>query len=250
MHLATLLLPLATFAVAACGGQQRAAATDDADPRSTAVGTTAYTSVSLRQGACFGTCPVYTITVQPDGAAAYRGRNYAPRKGEFAGSVPADSLAAINAAVAAVLAQADALPREIESDIMDLSRTTITLVDAAGDTLTFAGTLEFAPPVAELRARLSALPEAVAWTRVPGSETPPPHHVEVTLQAADQIQTVTEDFFRQQMRVVRMTSTEPPVFLLRFDPYAASLQEVMRDLKRQPAVVAVRPAEAPVGEGD
>ena len=216
---------------ASCTAQRRAGATAD------------YRSVSLRQGACFGTCPVFTLTLAPDGALTYDGQQYAPFRGLHRGTVPADSLALVNRLVGQVLAKADELPREIETGIVDYSQTTITLVDGQGDTLTFIGTTEFAEPVAELRTALQGLPQATVLERDPKAEPLPADQLLVTLRAADQIQPLTENYYRQQLKVVRLTSKEPPVFLLAFDPYTMSAEEMVRDLRRDPAVVKVEIVE-------
>jgi hypothetical protein len=44
-------------------------------------------SVTLRRGPCFGNCPIYEVTLRSDGRATYRGGDYAPRSGEYEGSV-------------------------------------------------------------------------------------------------------------------------------------------------------------------
>lgn len=45
------------------------------------------TSITLHRGACFGTCPVYDVTLNSDGTAVYTGGPFAPRQGEHTGEV-------------------------------------------------------------------------------------------------------------------------------------------------------------------
>ena len=45
--------------------------------------------VQYTAGACFGTCPIYTLTVAANGTATYQARQFVPRKGTFTSSVPA-----------------------------------------------------------------------------------------------------------------------------------------------------------------
>ena len=42
-------------------------------------------SVTLRRGACFGTCPIYEITLRADGSAEWRGDRFVERLGRFHG---------------------------------------------------------------------------------------------------------------------------------------------------------------------
>jgi len=46
-----------------------------------------YQSISLLRGGCFGTCPVYSVTLNADGKATYTGKANAPRQGSYAASV-------------------------------------------------------------------------------------------------------------------------------------------------------------------
>ena len=214
----------ALFLFAACAGTKSAA------------GDSTFTSVTLRQGGCFGTCPVYTLAVQPDGSARYTGKRYAPYQGEHLATLSADSLRVLRAAVQSVLAKAEELPREIDSGIADMAMSTITIVDGQ-DTLMFRGTSEYAPPVAQLRQVLFNIAEHSEWTRSPSAEPQPANQLLITLKAADQLQVVTESYYRQQMKMVRMVNESPPVFLVTFDPYTMSAEEMVRDLKRNPMVV-------------
>lgn len=47
--------------------------------------------ITLERTACFGTCPVYKVTLARDGAAVYEGIRWTPRIGRFHSSI--DSLA-------------------------------------------------------------------------------------------------------------------------------------------------------------
>ena len=196
-----------------------------------------YQRVTLNQGGCFGTCPVYTLTFQPDGAAFLDGRRYADPQGKHAANVDPATRERLNALVGQVLAKADELPREIDSGIMDAATSKIAIETLAGDTIAFAGTTEFAEGVAELRRGLFAVYGESLWQRREGDEGDMPNRLLVTLQAADQVDVVTEDFYRQQLRALEMVSKSPPTFLMQFDAYAMSAEEMLRELRRKDMVV-------------
>ncbi|RYG66071.1 hypothetical protein EON77_17820 [bacterium] len=42
--------------------------------------------ITLQRTACFGTCPVYTLTLRADGTAIYRGEAHVERKGAYRGT--------------------------------------------------------------------------------------------------------------------------------------------------------------------
>lgn len=43
------------------------------------------TEISLERTGCFGSCPIYKITLRSDGSATYVGKRYSPREGAFQG---------------------------------------------------------------------------------------------------------------------------------------------------------------------
>lgn len=45
----------------------------------------AVTWISLERTACFGECPIYTLTLRADGTAIYRGEDYVERVGLYQG---------------------------------------------------------------------------------------------------------------------------------------------------------------------
>ena len=238
--LALLVLPLlaGVLCAGACTGSKAATEATSAVVATDLASMSSIRGVSLSQGGCFGTCPVFTLSVKPDGTAAYTGKQYAPYKGLHNGRVDADTLARLLALGEEVLAKADQLPREIDTGIADHSYSTI-VVTTATDTLEFVGTTEFAAPVEEIRALLSRATKLIDFTRDPSAEPELPNRLKLTLQSADQIQIVQEDYFRQQFKVLQTLSIEPATFLVQFDPYTMSAEEMVTSLQRKKPVVKV-----------
>jgi hypothetical protein len=83
---------LCVLALAACAPPNGAvpdssAATPGAAP--------AVTRVTLERTPCFGTCPVYRVSVGGDGAVAFEGLGYVDSIGSFTGRIDADRVAAL-----------------------------------------------------------------------------------------------------------------------------------------------------------
>lgn len=55
----------------------------------------AFTRVTLERKPCFGTCPVYRVSVAGDGAVAFEGLGYVDSIGSFTGRIDADRVAAL-----------------------------------------------------------------------------------------------------------------------------------------------------------
>ncbi len=48
------------------------------------------TSVTMSRGVCFGTCPVYTVTVYGNGSVFYEGRMFVEKEGNYSYQIPAE----------------------------------------------------------------------------------------------------------------------------------------------------------------
>ncbi len=230
-------LCVASVGLAACAGQRMAEdSATDAEVASEPLAEVSY--VSIYQGACFGTCPVYTLAIDGEGAADYDGKQFAPYQGLHHATVPADTLAKIKTLARQVLAKADSLPREIETGIADYSETVIR-IGGSGDTITFRGTTQFAEEVDALREYLVRVVDVLSFTRDTAAAAPPPNRLKIVLESADQIQVVQEDYFRQRFRVVEMSSPSPPTFIVSFDPYTMSAEEMVASIKQNKFVRSV-----------
>ncbi|HYZ00691.1 MAG TPA: DUF6438 domain-containing protein [Candidatus Binatia bacterium] len=47
-------------------------------------------SVTLRRGACFGTCPVYQVRLDSDGTVTWEGERFVERLGRYSGQIDVD----------------------------------------------------------------------------------------------------------------------------------------------------------------
>lgn len=101
-----LLLALTALALSACATTQTG--TGPSGPGPTAA---AWTEIEIAEGACYGFCPIYTITLTPDDRYALNGERFTRHDGETSGRLAAGSFQRI----AAILQRHDAvsLPADI-----------------------------------------------------------------------------------------------------------------------------------------
>jgi len=78
-------LVAAAALVAACARPSSDVPADDARP---APDLGAGPSVSLERRPCFGTCPIYTVTIAGSGAVRFEGRRFVTDSGTFTGAIP------------------------------------------------------------------------------------------------------------------------------------------------------------------
>jgi hypothetical protein len=89
-RLAFSMVALVTvLTVAACSGQPAAPVAATLDPTVTPAteGTLANVTITLERTACYGTCPMYKLTITGNGTVLYEGRDFVDVKGEQTSSI-------------------------------------------------------------------------------------------------------------------------------------------------------------------
>ncbi|WP_417469251.1 DUF6438 domain-containing protein [Maricaulis sp.] len=79
-----LLLALTALALSACATTTRSPASESR-----------WTSIEIAEGACFGVCPIYTITITPDDRYQLNGERFTRHDGASSGMLEAGSYARI-----------------------------------------------------------------------------------------------------------------------------------------------------------
>lgn len=123
--------------------------------------------VELRRGPCFGNCPVYEVTLRADGTATYRGGDFAPRQGQWGGTVDPQR-------VERLLARLDSagfwsMPRDRQLRIIDLPQTVLRA--RAGGREHAVHTNLTPEELAPLHAAIDSVADGVVWRR-PAAERP------------------------------------------------------------------------------
>ncbi|HEX7336736.1 MAG TPA: DUF6438 domain-containing protein [Gemmatimonadales bacterium] len=87
------LLVSLLFLLPACASRNSPAPADSSRVQATIVGVPQ--AVVLERSPCFGSCPVYTVAVSPDGAVTYQGRAHVRRVGAAEARVSRDQVTAL-----------------------------------------------------------------------------------------------------------------------------------------------------------
>lgn len=59
-------------------------------------------TITLERTPCFGTCPVYTVTLDSDGKLTFIGKDFANPKGQYETYIPLDEVQKIRAALVSI----------------------------------------------------------------------------------------------------------------------------------------------------
>ena len=119
------------------------------------------TSITLRRGACFGTCPIYQVTLNADGTATWDGEQFVDRIGHYEGQVDITDYGRL----AEFIKRADFFDWEPEylADVTDLPDYILTVV-ADGKTKTVRQNgVDEPPDFWVIAALVDHLAEAVDW---------------------------------------------------------------------------------------
>lgn len=86
-----------TLYLGACSGRQ-ASVGSSAPPSSSSTRATTFSSVTFERTPCFGTCPVYAITVAGDGSVVFNGTRNVDSTGRFIGRIDVGRVASLRRA--------------------------------------------------------------------------------------------------------------------------------------------------------
>ena len=124
--------------------------------------------ITLDRGPCFGTCPVYSLTVFADGTAVYHGKHFVDVEGQQTASLTAQQTKELVDAV--ISADFFALADNYTVPVTDLpSITTTVIMEGRTKSVYHYGTgcgtdLDEAPPgLCNLEARLEDIPKSNGW---------------------------------------------------------------------------------------
>lgn len=154
-----LFSALIIMCAASCGSQQ---------PAASASGTVFGSKedsvfFSLQRTPCFGKCPAYTATIMADGSAHYTGRSFAPREGEFTGTVDKATMQALFDRASSI--GFFGFQDKYDAQVTDIP-STIIRVNADGKDKKVLGRVKTPPAFKPFAAFADSLLAPVVWTKV------------------------------------------------------------------------------------
>lgn len=155
------LAALGALALAAC--ETTGAQTVDSGP----------VMITLERTACFGACPIYSVSIDGDGAVAYTGRRFVRVIGEQHGQASRAEVQALLQAFDAV--QFESLNNEYRAHVTDLPSQIVTLTrnGRTKRVLDYAGTSAGMPAaVRELELQIDRVANTAQWVAHPPGEEP------------------------------------------------------------------------------
>jgi hypothetical protein len=229
LHLLILLLGAGIFMASTC----RPLTTKDLDkltPR-----------IEMEKGPCYGSCPVYTLTIYEGGVAAYNGQRFTTRQGLHTKLLEANAYRELIKTFQS--ANLWSYQNAYKAQIPDLATITITYYE--GDQSKSIKGKDGRPvKIEELEKLLTAIADSGGWERQAAGENygMPPNIIAneliVNLSAEADPNVWIIQFAKQDLQIVKRLSPNSPYWLFRFNADRIGPNEMLEWVRRDPYVLS------------
>lgn len=199
--------------------------------------------VALQTAGCFGFCPVYTVTVYPDGRAQYFGAQNVELDGEAVFQLTADELRTLKASVdAANLWQ---YPDRLPSQVADAPFNTLRVFRADGTAKSVSGSIDRPQALLDLEKQIKGIGKAHGLELVRGVNPNDPSRanrrevvvlLKEDLNAGNWIAQLND----LKVQLVRRLG-EPNRWVLAYDAGQIDEARLLERLKTTPGVISAEP---------
>jgi len=198
--------------------------------------------IELRKGPCFGSCPVFKMTIYEGGLVAYDGERYTNRIGLHTKWLDAETYKSL----IKTFDEADmwSFQNAYKAQIPDMA--TVSIVYHKGDnSKTVKGKDGRPAKIIELEKRLNTIAESSGWERqnatinqeIPNGAIGNELIVNLATDVDPAVWII--QFTRQEMNIVKRISPNSPYWLLRFNSNIMSPNEMLERVRRDPYVLSV-----------
>ena len=218
----------------ACGGPQELQYDEDGNPIYTRM-------VEFQRGACYGECPVYTLTVYNEGLAKFNGKKFTDKTGIHTKQLSKAQVSELRSALEK--AKLFQYPDSYSNGIVDAQLTTLTYYsENDGPVKRITGKDDRPEALKALDTRLVELVNSAGWESLKDTQYGLPdgyiaNEIIVQLKPDADAATVAGRYSRQGVQLVRTVSAPTHMYLLRYDPEKMKPEAMLAELKAQPEVL-------------
>lgn len=198
--------------------------------------------IEMFKGACFGSCPVYKLTIYEGGIASFEGQQFTDRMGLHTKKMePAAYRELIKTFEEAQLWGYQNL---YKAEVPDLPTVTITYYEGT-QVKAIKGKDGRPAKIMELERMLTAIADAGGWERQAGNSNNygMPNDIianELIVNLSPEVDAAVWviQFAKQDMQIVKRISPNSPYWLFRFNADRGSPNEVLEAVRRDPYVLS------------
>ncbi len=201
----------------------------------------------LQKGGCFGTCPVYTLTINQNGEATFEGRMNTNKQGIHAKKISSEEVTKLEKLFKN--AKFYQFEENYESRIADLPMITIGFDNGSGMKLV-SGKMERPEEVKQLQYALEKIAESDGWTMItPPDETPEAKakqkenaiiYNEVIIEPRPGL--MLPKWFKSKstigVRLIKKIAPSLNYFLITYDSSVIAPEDFMKILKDDPDILS------------
>ena len=218
----------------ACGGTKELRYDEDGNPIYTRL-------VEFQRGACYGKCPVYTLTVYNEGLAKFNGKKFTDKDGIHTKQLSKAQVAELRT----LLEKADLFryPDSYGEGIVDAPLTTLTYYsENDGPVKRISGKDDRPEALKALDTRMEELVNSAGWESLkdPQYGLPAgylPNEIIVQLKPGADAKALATKYTAKEMQLVRTVSAPTHMYLMRYNPDKMKPEAMLAELKAQPEVL-------------
>jgi len=197
--------------------------------------------LSFYTGPCFGTCPVYTMTITPDGTLKYEGEKFTEMTGVWENKLDKEAYAEIIALFEK--ANLRQYPDEVERLISDIPTKKLSFTDEKGSkTVKYAYIKD--QSVLDIEHKMTALTELNNWVQIskPTNTSGYPDYfitneIIIQLKKGVDAKVFAQRYAKQGGEIIKSVSPPMNMWLFKYKEGTMTAREMITDIKNQPEVV-------------
>ena len=232
LTLAGVLLTATLFV--ACAGPKTPLYDEDGAPIYTPL-------VEFTRGACYGKCPVYTLTIYNEGLAKFNGKKFTDKDGIHTKLLSKAQVEELRK----TLEKANLFdyPDNYEDGIADAAQVTLTYYSENGGPIKrIKGKGDRPEALKQLDARLEEIANSAGWETLEDQSYGLPsgyiaNEIIVQLKPDTDAKMVAQRYERQEMKVVRTVSAPTHMYLVTYNPQRMAPEKMLAELKAQTEVL-------------
>ena len=229
-----LLLSFCSLLLFACGGPKELQYDEDGNPIYTRM-------VEFQRGACYGKCPMYTLTVYNEGLAKFNGKKFTDKDGIHTKQLSKAQITELRT----LLEKANLFqyPDSYSEGIADAPLTTLTYYSKNdGPVKRISGKGDRPEALKALDTRMEELVNSAGWESLKDTQygLPAgylPNEIIVQLKPDVDAKTVAARYKSKDMELVRTVSAPTHMYLVRYNPEKMKPEAMLAELKAQPEVL-------------
>ena len=227
-------LALLALLFSACGSSKELQYDEDGNPIYTRL-------VEFQRGACYGECPVYTLTVYNEGLAKFNGKKFTDKTGIHTKQLSKAQVSELRTFLEK--AKLFDYPDSYGEGIVDAQLTTLTYYsENDGPVKRISGKDDRPEALKAIDARMEELVNSAGWESLKDTRYGLPsgyiaNEIIVQLKPETDAATVAERFASKEMKVVRTVSAPTHMYLVTYNPERMKPEAMLAELKAQPEVL-------------